>query len=620
MKAPTYLGSVQEVQGSTVAVALEATNVSGLVFLNGKAYRVGQMGSYVRIPMGFSDLFGVVTEVGAGAVPASRVESEPYGYRWMRVQLVGEAQRLASLQRGVSQYPTIGDEVHLVIETDLKRIYGTEDARSFVRVGSVAGADGLPAFMDLNRLVSRHSAVLGSTGAGKSTTVAGFLNNICSPDSYPSSRVIVFDIHGEYAQALSNSAKIFAVNPRQGNEQLYVPYWALKSEELLEIISFGSLRDADRAGVLEKLRQLKISSLRTCSREGTTIERVTVDTPVPFSIHRFWYELYRLVSSTHTALAANQSQDTEAIEADDKGPMLGDVMRVVPPKYRPITQGGNDRVYMSGSPLNIRRQVEALGAQLRDTRFDFLFRPGPWCPQSSIANLDAQPPADLDAWLASWLGSDKPVVILDLSGVPSAVLSALIGALVRIVFDALVWGRYLREGGRNRPLLLVLEEAHTYLQSSDNGSALTAVQKVVKEGRKYGLSAMLVSQRPSEIDETVLSQCGTIMAMRMGNPADRARVTATVSDNLDGLFDMLPVLRTGEAIIVGEAVQVPTRVTMDLPPKNRRPDSDDPTVVDVTSSPPKVGWTVPRESEDYAQVLTNWREEKALRRQEAGSE
>ena len=417
---PTYLGTVQDVQGATVSIALDENTASGLVFISGYGYRIGQIGSFVRIPIGFTDLFGIVSQVGAGAVPESIAEHQPHGHRWLRVQLVGEGQRSGDFQRGISQYPTINDEAHLVTEQDLARIYGRSDSPSFIRVGHIASAESIPAIIDINRLVTRHSAVLGATGAGKSTTVANLLSSLSDLEQYPSARIIVLDIHGEYHAALKDRATVFRVNADidQGEKQLFIPYWALRFDELLGITPFQGLDDINPAAFVDIVKELKRSSLQRQKRHGVTADTVTVDTPVPFSIHRLWYDLHRLVCSTHIAQRNDQSSRTEAIEKDSNGkPLEGNIMDVQPPKYLPITQSGPNRVYLSNSPLNIRRQILATESLLRDTRYDFLFRPGPWCPQPDQENLDAQPDKDLDTLLESWVGSDKPITILDLSGV-----------------------------------------------------------------------------------------------------------------------------------------------------------------------------------------------------------
>jgi hypothetical protein len=608
--AATYLGTVQDVQGATISVALNRETVSGLAFIDGHGYRIGQIGSFVRISIGFTDLFGIVSQVGAGAVPEALAAFEPYGYRWMKIQLVGEGQRAGEFRRGISQYPTIGDEAHLVTEQDLARLYGRPDAGNYVRVGSLASAESIPALVDIDRLITRHSAVVGTTGAGKSTTVANLLASLSDPGRYPSARLIILDIHGEYHAALGDRAVVFKVNANEetGEKPLCIPYWALKLDELLQVTPFRNAGDADRAGLVEKIKLLKLASLQDTARPGVTDDTITVDTPVPFSIHRLWYELYRQVCSTHTAQGATQTTATEAIEIDAAGqPILGDMMKVAAPKYQPITAGGGaSRVYLSSSTLNIRRQLLALESLLRDTRYDFLFRPGPWCPKPDRAHPDAQPERDIDELLKSWIGGDKPVTILDLSGVPVSILTDLIGVLMRLIFDALFWARNLPEGGRNRPLLFVLEEAHAYLHAGSDGAASIAARRIVKEGRKYGLGAMIVSQRPAEIDPTILSQCGTLFAMRLANATDRSHVTGTASDNLEGLFSMLPSLRTGEAIIVGESVQLPLRALIEAPAKNRRPDSHDPKLFDPEA---QSGWNSPKRVEDYAAVSKAWRSE-----------
>lgn len=190
---------------------------------------------------------------------------------------------------------------------------------------------------------------------------------------------------------------------------------------------------------------------------------------------------------------------------------------------------------------------------------------------------------------------------------PSEVLPDLVGALTRIIYDALLWSRKLSEGGRERPLLLVFEEAHAYLNAEDASIVQLAVRRVVKEGRKYGVGAMVVSQRPSEIDSTILSQCGTVVALRLTNTADRSHVTSAVTDNLGGLLSLLPVLRTGESMIVGEAVPLPMRVLIEAP--TRLPESSDPLIVGLDLPG---GWDRARETSDYKDVVSCWRTQSVI--------
>ena len=599
---PSLIGTVKDVTGYTVSVALN-DDASGLSFINGHAYRVGQIGSFVRIPIGYFDLFGIISQVGAGAVPEKLIEKDPHGFRWITIQLVGEGERKGNFNRGISQYPTIGDKVYIVTEEDLKRIYGKPDEPYYVNIGRLASAESIPALIDINKLVTRHCAIVGTTGSGKSTTVAGLLLTLSENRVYPSARIMVIDIHGEYAAALRDKANIFKVYPDdQKNEiQLSVPYWAMNFDELLSI-TLGDIEGVERGAVLEKITSLKLEALKMTPREGVNENNLTVDTPVPFSLHKMWFDLHKLVNATHTQ-TGGQNTATEALLTDASGTPIeiGDAIRVIPPKYKPHTSSGQDRVYLSQSPLNLRRPLESLASKMRDPRYEFLFNPGKWAP-----DINGKPEADLDSLLKKWLGGEKNISVLDLSGIPPSILTNLIGVLLRIVYDALFWARNLSEGGRERPLLIMMEEAHVYLYQNANNAAATAIKRITKEGRKYGIGAVLISQRPSEIDPTVLSQCGTFVALRMSNANDRAHISSAMTENMSGFLEMLPILRTGEAIVVGEAVNLPIRALITPPPINRRPDSFDPLIFDENGPG---GWNRKRETDDYSDMVQTWRKQ-----------
>lgn len=404
---PTLLGSVEDVNGATVSVSLSPETLSGLAFIDGIGYRIGQIGSFVRIPMGFTDLFGVVSQIGAGANPVKTSDVKFGGNRWMTVQLVGEGERGKDFKRGISQYPTVGDQVHLVTEGDLARIYGRPNLPVYVKVGHLSSAESIPALIDLNKLVTRHSAVLGATGAGKSTTVASLLRSLTDPALYLSARVLLLDIHGEYPPALGDRATVFRINPDpdSGQKPLYVPYWAMSFDELVSV-TLGPLDDVSRGAVLERISQLKAQSLQRTPRNGVTLDNLTVDTPVPFSINALWFHFHRMMNATHT-VAGGQTELTEALllDAQNQPVQRGDALAVIPPKYAPHTQAA-PRIYLSQSPLNFRRPLDGLASRLRDPRFHFLFRPGDWFP-----DLDGQPVSDLDVLLKEWLGGSQPISI-----------------------------------------------------------------------------------------------------------------------------------------------------------------------------------------------------------------
>lgn len=466
---PTYLGFVSAVSGATLTVKLAASLESGFAVIGGHTYRVGQVGSFVRIPQGYQDLFGIVSEVGASAAPPSLTMSGVDPGRWMTVQLAGETIG-GQFERGLSQHPNINDSVHLVTEADLRRIYGSVGDDQVV-VGHLASAENIEVRLSLDALVTRHSAILGSTGAGKSTTVASLLRSIIRKDEVrgsPAARILMLDIHGEYTKALEDVAMVFSATPTQTQESLFVPYWALEAGELLEFVT-GGLSDAHEIAFTDKIAELKDRALGIHPRAGVDARTLTVDSPVPFSLKQMWYELIDFETTTFVGV----NRDEPALED------AGDAETLVAPRYQPHAMGAKGP-FTNTAAKGIRRPLNLLRSRLLDRRFDFLLHPGEWEP-----DLTGSVGSDLDKLLQGWLGHDKQITILDLSGVPSTVLTRLIGSILRIVYEALFWSREKSEGGVERPLLVVMEEAHRYLGPDAGTVASEVVKRIAKEGRKY---------------------------------------------------------------------------------------------------------------------------------------
>jgi len=604
---PTKLGEVADVSGGSIRVKLTDTTASGLVFVAGEGYRVGQVGSFVRIPSGYVNLYGVVTQVGAGAAPGPPDMAPAYGNRWLSIELIGEGVASKRFERGISRYPTIGDPVHLVTENDMRAIYSPGNQPTYIELGRVASAESLPAYVDANRLITRHSAIVGSTGSGKSTTVASILRSLTEPVRFPASRILLVDIHGEYGSAFGGLASVYRVNANEslGEKPLYIPYWALNSEEIIRIASDAS-PGTGVSRTVDMIAELRRESSPRGDRHGYK-ESATADTPLPFSIHDLWYRFHIDEYATHTAKLDSQSQDTIAWadKAGDEDEVRGDAMGLVRPRFKPATQAANEKkIYKSAKAGQMRMYVDALEARLKDPRYDFVFRPGKWSVSKEGATQ-----ADLDDLLGEWLGDDKPITVLDLSGIPPGVVSDLVGILLRIIYESMFWGRYCQRGGRNQPVLVCLEEAHSYLHSVGQSNAAISARRIAKEGRKYGVGLMLISQRPSELDPTILSQCGTLIAMRLTNESDQSQVRSCAIDSLGGLMSMLPVLRTGECIITGEAVGLPVRALIKAPPRSARPDSHDPRVVPQVSGngTDNDGWVRKPVGSDFDQMVGCWR-------------
>ena len=612
-KNPAVIGVVRSISGSNVSVQLYSSLNSTISYIYGNGYKVGQVGGFVKIPQGYVNLYGSIVQIGADAVPDS-LKDRNVGLRWMTVQLVGEGANGQPFELGISQYPMIDDEVHIVTEDDLVNIYGRQQGAEFVPIGAISGAENIPALVDVNKLVSRHCAVVGSTGTGKSTTVAGLINTLIDTDRFPSSRIILIDIHGEYGNTFKNKANIFRINSGIAQEKkLVVPYWAMSFDEFVNF-SFGDISDSDRAQIAEYVLRLKKLTIRENAEKYTYLneEQITADTPVPFSLKRLFLYLYRLVFSTHHAPQTGQKfceidndfdpADTteEFFECDGKK-LSGSIEPFYLPTYKAIV---DRQIYLAKASLNLKRQLLQLQARLSDPRYEFVFNPEGFVP-SEKGGLNN----DLDVLLKTWYG-EKTLSVFDVSGVPSSILIDIVGIMLRLIYDSLFWGRKLKQGARERPLLIVMEEAHNYLGTNNNNRASSIVRRIVKEGRKYGIGAMIVSQRPSEIDPTILSQCGTTISLRLTNSNDKGIVANTMSDNLSGLVNMLPILKTGESIIVGEAVRMPMRVNIQLPEASLRPDSQDPCI--AKDSKQKKGWNriLQIEDDDYLDITKTWRTQK----------
>lgn len=581
----TFLGLIRRVVGAKVFVEISPDIPSASPIINGQVYRLGQVGSFVRIPLGFLNLYGVVSMVGA-AEPPQPEDTDTLlarGQRWLEVQLIGESYGRDGFQRGVSVFPTLDDEVHIVTEDDLALIYGAS-GDSMMRIGTLAASESLPATIDLDKLVTRHAAVLGSTGSGKSNTIAGFLKTLVA-GSFPNACVVVIDPHGEYEAALQDQARIYSINDKK--YPLFVPYWALSFDELAWFLvdrrtASETLQDS---ALRDYIFELKKASCEKTAAGNVKPDEITVDSPVPFSMRQVWYHFDRRERATYE----DMGRTIEALVTE------GDATRLVPAKFKPAA-AGSAAPFKPNFSLNMGNYLNKMLGRIKDKKFQFLIEPGEYDGYKK----------DLHNLLQSWINHDRALTVLNLGGIPFEVTDLVVGVVTRILFEGMFWGRDLPGIGRQRPLLIVYEEAHGYLPRGDSSQFITgyagrAVRRIFKEGRKYGVGAIVVSQRPAELDETILSQCGTFFALRLSNSEDQNRIRSTVPEMLAGLIELLPALRTGEALVLGEAVKIPSRIR--LPRIEPRPKSDDPE--------PTKRWQEKRIPKPrYSDAVTGWRQQR----------
>ena len=459
--------------------------------------------------------------------------------------LVGELKkdrlgRPETFNRGVTVYPSLGDRVRVAIKHELEIAFCGDISRS-VRVGCIRQDTSIPAMIRVDDLLGKHFAILGTTGTGKSCTTALILRSILEKN--PAAHIVLLDPHNEYSTAFPEWGEV--ISPR--NMQL--PYWLLTFEELVEVV-IGD--PTDRKQEIEMLQELiPIAKSRYSTGRGKGDQNVrtrvidttrfTVDTPVPYRV------------SDLTSLI------------DERMGKLENKRDIAP--YR-----------------NLKTRFETLSL---DPRYAFMF--------GSLTVYDGM--AQILSRLFRVPVNGKPITILELTGLPTEIVNVVVSVMCRMTFDFAVWS----EG--KVPVTLVCEEAHRYVPANPSlgfEPCKRAIAKIAKEGRKYGASLAIVTQRPAEIDPTILSQCNTVFALRMSNERDQQIVTSSISDTGSGLLEFLSALGQREAIAFGEGVTLPVRIRFDELPKHCLPRS---TTARFTER-----WQVSENDENFLEtVVEKWR-------------
>lgn len=426
-------------------------------------------------------------------------------------------------------FPIDGQNITKFMQT----ISTKENYKMPLSIGKYSIDEHANAFLDGDKLFQRHAVIVGSTGSGKSWCVAKLIEQIAK---LPMANCILFDIHGEYSGKdfkADGIQHLRIANPSDlgkagnlANDVLMLPYWLLTYEEMLAMLLDRSDSNAPNQAMLfsktvfnEKLRYLEEI------KDTTFKDSITIDSPVPYKIEN--------ILSNLTSLDEQMIEGARA-GTEKQGPFYG----------------------------KLTRFIQRLEAKSQDKRLGFLFQ---------ISEDELQ----LD-WLnefccrlmhGSCLNSKKAgVKILDFSEVPSDVLPLIIGLVARIVFTVQQWTA--RE--KQHPICLLCDEAHLYIPERTNQDAaselgLKSFERIAKEGRKYGVSLTVISQRPSEVNRTVLSQCNNFISLRLSNAEDQSVIKRLLPDNLEGLTEVLPILDIGEALVVGDASLLPTRIIVTEP-------------------------------------------------------
>lgn len=477
------IGVVTGVSGAAMTVALDRD-------LGNDAMGLVHVGAVVK----------AATRAGATVGLVSEIRTEGDDLRAvLEVDLLGElASRgmgVPRFTRGVSVYPQLRAPVWVADSIDAELVYGRPEA-FHARIGTIYQDESRPAFVVTDDLLAKHFAIVGTTGSGKSCSVALLLRAVLEVHSC--AHVILLDPHDEYSAALGDAAEVLNV------DNLELPCWLLNFEELEAVLVRGGTPEEQQAQA-SILKDAVVQARRNHAGQPAANGWITVDTPVPFRPS----ELLQVINDTMGRLT----------KADTAAPFL-----------------------------RLRSRLESLQA---DRRYRFMFSGATHDNLSTLLGRVLRIPV-----------AGKPVTIIDLSGLPSEITDVVVSLLFRMIFDFAVWA----ERDKMPPVLVVCEEAHRYVPADPNlgfGASTRAISRISKEGRKYGISLGLVTQRPSELSPTVLTQCSTIFALRMSNELDRKFVASTLPDGLGGMLASLPSLRRQEAVVIGEGVSVPMRIRFD---------------------------------------------------------
>lgn len=462
------------------------------------------IGAALSIHTPSSSVIGIVTGL---SVPTAELNGEENVLRLVELDLVGEVLEdpvtgEMRFSRGVTVLPTLGDPISLASYQKLAAVYSSR-GRPSVKIGELYQDREVPANVLVDELLSKHFALVGSTGAGKSCGVAALLHGLI--DKYPAARVIVLDLHNEYSVAFRGKAEI--VTP----SNLFLPFWLLSFDELASVFATSEHAQAEDLEILHdavmnaKRRAGEAMATRQAGQLRRATDQVTagVDSPTP----------YRLA-------------DISAYLEEQLGKL--------------------ERTRSTIALRRIRARIETL---MSDPRYAFMF--GSLTVQDKLSEIVGR------LFRIPTLG--KPVTILDLSAIPSEILNVVISVICRLAFDLGVWSK------GQLPVTLICEEAHRYApldKSLGFEPTRQSIARIAKEGRKYGISLGVITQRPSELDPTLLSQCSTIFAFRLSNDADQQAVRARSADCAARLLDFLSSLGDGEAIAIGQGVSMPMRIRM----------------------------------------------------------
>lgn len=605
------IGHIVEISGSTIRVELSGDVTELTRTFEGRVYPIGQMGSIVKVHFGRRLIFGFVSLLRMRSEEILDISKPPVrpddDQRIMEVELFAEGiwndgVGKLSFIRGITTYPLPRQAVFLLTREETIHLYNAAEgqqnlieekeepgANPLIPFAKYVGSDNVLCRANMDKMLGMHCAVLGSTGSGKSGAVAALIHSMlehqAKPDTEVHPRIIIIDPHGEYSNAFGDKAEVYhAYNPL-GTETvdkipINLPYWLMSADEF-------------RTLLIGKTEQEATSQNNIVYKAITYARMVAAD----------------LIEPSPTAYGG--TAPTDGKEIDSPRPLEGKEEQVAQfdrDKPRPFTleEFYNHIVYLQAArdqnhllqavtPTDFAKTfksvLDKLGVLRRDPRIRFLM--SEWHSESpSLGNIINQLVGDI----TGSNGIKKDIRIIDISGLPNEVAGPLTAMLARLLFQYKV---YQTDNERKRdPVVLVCEEAHRYVPNTGEAEyavAQSSIRRIAREGRKYGIGLMLVSQRPADVESTVISQCGTWLVLRLTNAADQQHVSRFLPDGLSGMTKILPNLVQQEAIFVGEGAAMPARVRIRDLTKEQLPKSDTAKFAE--------GWTLERLAQEEIDIV-----------------
>jgi len=567
------IGEVRSVETSRITIRvtdgqrLQKARVGRLVAIQatGDEWLIGIVERVWRHPVELPTL-----DEGEVAEGAAAIQQEENG---VAISLAGtyrarDGQRHNTFSRAVFALPEINRPVYPIEEKSLEDFMGIlsasskADAATPLKVGTYTLDGKASAYIDGDKLFQRHAALLGSTGSGKSYTVASILEQSAQ---LPHANIIVFDLHGEYSSMkFASHYRLAGISDLKETKDsaVFLPFWLLNYDEMQSLFVDRSEESAPNQAseLMKQVLDLKKKSIEGLGKHEL-LDGFTVDTPVP-------YKLADLIE----AIAEKDKEMVQGSKGEKQGPLFG----------------------------KLTRFLNRISVKTKDRRYAFMYQaPAEYETYETLHQLATK----LLGTGVKEDGVNPGIKIIDFSEVPSDILPVVVGLVARIVYQIQFWSSPGTDGDARHPVVLVCDEAHLYLPSGAASvgpmekRALENFERIAKEGRKYGVGLMVVSQRPSDVSTTILSQCSNIISLRLANKTDQAVVKQLLPESLEGLMEVLPTLDVGEAVVVGDATLLPTRIKMSKPKHEPR----------SATIPFWTRWATPKAEVDLAKAVENMR-------------